>query len=360
MTRAFRSMKPYSVLVSDASSYKAVVLCRHLRLYYPRLRILTCDHRPITRWLHTRYSDDHHILPASPGELHYVYALADLVQSEEVNLLLPINSTEMGPLLHHRECFGNALDYWGSAETYDLLNAKDRLYGLCCLLNIPMPERYMSSDEAEYPVVVKPTISASSRGVRYCADAATLQGMLARGQSSDQLLIQRYVRGQGAGYSVFASNGRVMAGSGHLRLAELPVRGGSSTYRESLHDAGMSRIAAQIIAETGWSGFAMFEFKLAPKPVLIEVNPRIWGSIHQALCGDAKMLEPLFGNARTMRSARLRTFFSPLVHASMLGYLLRGNPQPLADFIAHYPMNRADIPLLRDPAAWLGSLARLG
>ena len=349
---------PDSVLVSDASSYKAVVLCRYLRRYRPGLRILTCDHRTVARALHTAASDEHHLLPAAPGRSGYSEALAELVARSGAQLLIPVNSAEMAPLLQERRRFGAALWYWGSRDSYEVLHDKGRLRALCKGLGIRTPRHYSSPADARFPVVVKPRASSASRGVRYCRNAIALRRALRRSADPAKLIVQEYIKGAGAGFSVFARHGEILAAAGHRRLAEWPVTGGSSTYRETFDHGDMRRIASEILAATRWSGFAMFEFKLAPEPVLIEVNPRIWGSIHQALAAGAPLLEPLLGPGRVLPRGKARTYLSPIVYVSLLGYLLRGNPKPVLDFLTHWRVNRADISLLRDPSAWLGSLAR--
>ena len=48
----------------------------------------------------------------------------------------------------------------------------------------------------------------------------------------------------------------------------------------------MEKIARDLLEHYAWHGVAMVEFKLRTsdkKPVLIEVNPRIWGSINQSV-----------------------------------------------------------------------------
>lgn len=48
----------------------------------------------------------------------------------------------------------------------------------------------------------------------------------------------------------------------------------------------MENAARKILDHVNWHGVAMVEFKLderTNKPVLIEVNPRFWGSVYQAI-----------------------------------------------------------------------------
>jgi hypothetical protein len=119
-------------------------------------------------------------------------------------------------------------------------------------------------------------------------------------------------------------------------------------------------IAERVLARAPWSGFAMFEFKLgAGEPVLIEVNPRVWGSIHQGLAAGVNLLEPLLGPAELPADPNVRTYFAPPVYLALVQYLLRGQAGPLVEFLRGMPRNRADVPLFADPGGYFASLLRL-
>src|SRR6185436_20974598 len=99
------------------------------------------------------------------------------------------------------------------------------------------------------------------------------------------------------------------------------------------------------------SGFFMFEFKLGPgEPVLIEANPRVWGSIHQGFATGVNLLEPLLGPATLPPDPEARTYFAPPLYLALLQYLLRGQPGPAIEFLRGIPRNHADAPLFGDPA----------
>ncbi len=74
----------------------------------------------------------------------------------------------------------------------------------------------------------------------------------------------------------------------------------------------------------------MFEFKLKPNDelVLIEVNPRIWGSINQGLQNGVNYFEPILGASQTITEVKkkkdIKKYLSPQVYSSLFMYLLRG------------------------------------
>jgi hypothetical protein len=352
------------ILVSDATSYKAVVVTAFLKSRYPHLRVFTSDWRRGSRALHTRRSDGHFVLRHRLADgAAYAEELRRLCESLAIDLLFPVNRREMDLLIGDRDAFGGRLSYVGDREAYESLNRKDRLSALARECGVRVPETFPDARHLRLPAVAKPVASSAAKGVRYLFGDEDVRRFLAQPPTGEHVF-QEYVVGQGAGYSVFADEGRVLVGHGHRRLAEFPVSGGSSVYRESCPEPAMAEAAARIVARARWSGFAMFEFKrtAAGEHYLLEANPRIWGSINQGLQSGANYFEPLLGPAAGPGPVRphVRTYLSPLLYAALAGYAVKGDLRPLGAFLGSISRNRADIGLVQDPRAWLGSVLRVG
>ncbi len=350
------------ILISDATSYKSVVVTGFIKRLYPEVKIFTCDSRRASRFFHTRYSDKHLILSNAINEGQpYLDEIRRVIEHNSIDIYLPINSYEMRIVMHNKDSFGKALSYCGSFESFKQLDKKDDLARLCSGLDIKIPKIFGSIYEAELPIVAKPKQSASSKGIVYIKSEKEKAVCLRKYESFENFIFQQYIEGFGAGYSVFCNNGKVVTGYGHKRLAEYPVSGGSSMYREGFCDERMKIISEKLISTTNWSGFAMFEFKVtrSDEVYLIEVNPRIWGSINQGLANSANYFESLLGKKESRKHREYKTYFSPFVYLSFIQYLLRGNFKPLGYFLKNIRLNKADISLLNDPMAWLGSFLRL-
>jgi len=115
------------------------------------------------------------------------------------------------------------------------------------------------------------------------------------------------------------------------------------------------------LKETNWSGFAMFEFKLTEdnELYLIEVNPRLWGSVNQGLCNGVNYFEQLLGEKDVPAGRNVNTYFSPFVYLSLLLYIFKGRFFPLCEFVKGIGGNKSDISIFADPKGWFGSLVRL-
>jgi predicted ATP-grasp superfamily ATP-dependent carboligase len=288
------------------------------------------------------------------------------VLASNVDLVIPINSQELGPLLKNREAFGNALWYWGTPGQYELLHNKVHLQKALEATNVRMPRRYASLDVAEPPAVIKPVARSAARGVRYAWTRADLRRIKHAAEgSSEPILIQEYVEGEGVGLSGFFQAGKPLHIFAHRRLAEFPVSGGSSVYRVELNsiaeETEIRRIVLRVLDILPWSGFAMFEFKLTPagELILIECNPRIWGSIHQGLAAGVNYFEPLLGPGKSFPiDSAVRTYLSPLIYVSLMQYLATGRVGPVMEFLRNVRANRADIRLFNDPRGWIAHLVR--
>ena len=106
----------------------------------------------------------------------------------------------------------------------------------------------------------------------------------------------------------------------------------------------------------------MFEFKKTKSNelYLIEVNPRIWGSVNQGLQNNCNYFESLLGKGQMpLRNKACKTFLSPLIYLSIAGYALKGNFLPIYTFLKNMGQNKADVSFVEDPLGWISILAKL-
>lgn len=356
-----------TVLVTDISSYKAVVAVRHLRRNYPDVRVLTTDHRPFARTLHSRHAGKVHIIPVSPesGEA-YAAALGRLIAEHRVDVLIPVNSKEIRVLVKHRDLLGGSLAYMGPSALYDELDDKAAFARLIEKTALPQPKKYLTLD-APLPLVVKPSRGSSAKGVVYLTNEAERAAFkMDHPDAPDDYVIQEYVTGEGIGFSGYFEHGRPLVTYAHRRVAEYPVSGGSSAVRERYPYADLAVLEALInslLAAAPWSGFAMFELKRRGPGdfVFIECNPRVWGSIHQGLADGSDYFAPLLGDGSTSRintTRAAKTSLLPLTILSAIGYARLGRFGKLREIFLPLRGHRLDINPLTDPLGFLALLMR--
>jgi predicted ATP-grasp superfamily ATP-dependent carboligase len=146
------------------------------------------------------------------------------------------------------------------------------------------------------PLVVKPLASrwrapgGALRGAgpafaRDPARARTLAEVLLAG-GAPGVLVQTFVPGTGRGVGLLVRGGRTAAVFVHRRLREVhPAGGPSSAAVSEAPDPALVAPAEALLRALGFEGLAMVEFRREAEgvPVLMEVNPRPWGTIGLAV-----------------------------------------------------------------------------
>lgn len=228
-------------------------------------------------------------------------ALLPLVERWGIDVVLP--TTDIASVLvmqHYGERVGRAVVAAPSRAAYELMSDKAALLPLAerAGLRIPRSELVHSAVELAaaagrigLPCIVKP-----HRSVVLADGQAHGRGVL-RLRSPDDLatalpaetfpaLVQEYIPGHGAGVFLLVDGPRVIASFAHRRMREKPPEGGVSTYREAaLPDPDLVARGARLLADAGWRGAAMIEFRRPPtgEPAVMEVNGRLWGSLQLAI-----------------------------------------------------------------------------
>jgi predicted ATP-grasp superfamily ATP-dependent carboligase len=96
-------------------------------------------------------------------------------------------------------------------------------------------------------------------------------------------IIQELVVGDGIGFeALYDFDKKLVASFCHRRLREYPLTGGPSTFCESYDRPDVAEYSRRLLEHLDWVGLAMVEFKMDARrgiPILMEINPRPWGSM---------------------------------------------------------------------------------
>lgn len=244
-------------------------------------------------------STSRHVWLPEEGYLDALYGLCREVGETQGcrPALLPVGAKTLAALAADRQRFSQVCGLViPTPEQLDLMNSKERVAALAEQLGVPVPEQFArrAGESAEafarrlpLPCVVKPVcgeklgLGAAARYVIAKTLEQAAEGFLRfRDMAGEDPVVQTYLPGGGMGCSVLAVEGRVAASICHRRLREYPISGGPSSCCACVDRPDLEEYAAKLVAETGYSGLAMFEFKEDGDgaPRLLEVNPRIWGT----------------------------------------------------------------------------------
>lgn len=344
-----------NILIGEISSYKAIVISKFIKKNYVNATIFTYDKKKWTNYIRSRYSDKHFYIDVD----NFENELLSLIEKNNIDFFFPVINNTLSIILKNIDSYGKSLGYLGNVASFKILNNKVSLYNLAKKLHIKVPEKYNSIEDAKFPYVIKPTNLSSAIGVNYIFSKKDLTKI----KSIENSIIQQFVEGTGVGYSFYCKHGKITHGYGHKRLAEIPVTGGSSTYRTYYHNNNMHEIASKIVAELEYTGFAMFEFKLTSdnELYLLEVNPRIWGSINQGMVdGNVNYFEEILGPGieKSFGIGNVNTYIAPLVYKSFFKYILRFQFKPFFLFLSKFYKNKADVEIFKDPKGYISTILR--
>lgn len=186
-------------------------------------------------------------------------------------------------------------------ESLEIAVDKQKTHELACRLGIPVPHTALIESRSaappveRYPVVLKPLQSV----VVAPEGAITMAPQIANNEIERTMILQnwrlhfpiqqqQYIAGRGVGIECLFNQGHGAWHFAHERVHEYPLTGGASTYRKSANaDTRLLNSALLLLTALRWHGVAMVEFKVAPDGsfYLMEINPRLWGSL--ALSIDA-------------------------------------------------------------------------
>jgi predicted ATP-grasp superfamily ATP-dependent carboligase len=274
------------VLVTDGANRVALAVVRALGRAGHEVRVTETPRRAVPR-------------PASFDSRHVRRAIVaedPRAAAEDADVIVPVSSNTVLAMA------GLPRTALPDARTLRRANSRDLLLPLARSLGLDVPRTWVPRDAAElkraadevgFPAVVK---FRTDEGLfldpadRYAIVRDRDELMLAYGRlgaTQERPLIQEFVEGEGRGWSALYDRGRLVAQLSHRRLREYPVTGGPSTACESVRDPAMEAAGRALLEALEWHGVAMVEFKRSGgRVVLMEINPRFWGSLPLGLaCG---------------------------------------------------------------------------
>jgi predicted ATP-grasp superfamily ATP-dependent carboligase len=290
-----------TILVTDAGRGSALSIVRSLGR--GGFNVVAGDSRSTSLAFRTRYAAERLLYPdptTQPRE--FVQAIIDAVARFGVDLVIPVTDSAILPLSIERDRLGGVQVAMPDPEPLRMVINKRKTIELGVRLGIPAPRSVVTdsvesarrvAEELGWPVVLKPKSSRIYRDqesieafeVSYANSLDEVTKRVSRFEGRCDVLVQEYVPGSGHGIGLLMHEGRPLAAFQHRRLHEVPLSGGASSLRESVAlDPVLYDHSVRLLAELGWTGLAMVEYKVGPRGArLMEVNGRVWGSLPLAV-----------------------------------------------------------------------------
>jgi predicted ATP-grasp superfamily ATP-dependent carboligase len=225
---------------------------------------------------------------------------------------------------------------------------------------------YFVSDNKTENFVLKPRRGSGSSGIVYGTKIQSVD-FERHWREHGALLLQERIPLDGKAFGVsllYDSAGLHLASFEHRRLRQYPISGGPSTQRVAVALGELTSLSRRLVEKLQWRGVAMVEWKCDPRtgrPLLLEVNPRFWGSLALAvragvdfpkLYANAALGKPL---ADFLPSYRVGTVSRWLIPGDILRYYSEppGAREPLSEFLRGIVRDSEEF----DSSDLLGSLA---
>jgi len=220
--------------------------------------------------------------------------------SDELIIFLPVSEKTTRLFYHfvdtHDE--NNIAFLLPPKELFDLTSDKGMFQAYCENKEFPVPRSYTKKDifspELKFrPLVAKPFSGQGSVGLKYINNESELQ--ILDDIDFDNYLIQDKIisNQQVSGAFFLCDQGKLISQYTHQRLRTFPVEGGVTVYSKRTNNDVIVQIGASLLKDLNWTGLAMIEFlydESSKQWKIIELNPRIWGSILLSAFADADLL----------------------------------------------------------------------
>jgi len=384
---------PARVLVTDGETRAALACVRALSARGHRVHVAGATVRCLAA-ASRHATGSHAVGDPSIDPQGFAERLASTASAIGADLVLPVTEVSLGSIY----AFGVAercVVACPERTAYEAAVDKQALLERGARLGLATPRSLLVRDVARlsslpadfgYPVVLKARRSRFWDGARWVVGEARVLHRpedLERARSAPGFgggaLLQEFVPGRGEGVFLLCERGRTLARFAHRRLREKPPGGGVSVLSEAIApDPELLAGSERLLRELEWTGVAMVEFRRTPggPALLMEINPRLWGSLQLAI--DAGVDFPslwvarLRGATPPVVEARLGTrtrwllgdldhLLIALRHRAVRGQLGKSVPGLLRDFVASFfdgtrleVLRRDDWrPFLRELRDWL-------
>lgn len=170
---------------------------------------------------------------------------------------------------------------------FDLTSDKILFQDFCFQSGFPVPGSYKKEDipvlnEHFHPLIIKPRKGEGSVGIIHIDNKESLP--LLNNINWNDFVVQEKLNNsnQVEGGFFLCKDGEVVNYYSHQRLRTFPTKGGVTVFSKSAQNESIFQTGKSLLKELNWNGVAMIEFLFDEKSQqwkIIELNPRIWGSI---------------------------------------------------------------------------------
>lgn len=360
------------ILLTDGQQRKTLAAARSLGM--KGIEVLVSEKSRVHPSGFSRFCRRSLICPDPAGEPQkYFEWLLESISKYKCEVLFPMDDSTMEVVMEHRKeieklCALPIPPYDSYMKTRDKGNST----ALAISAGVDCPKTFMPDNtdalyeiaqKIRYPAVIKPRISAGSRGIR---KAFSMEEMIREYKQAESLyekpIIQEYI-GSGDRYDVcllYDMEGNLKASFIQKELRHFPVEMGPSTVQESVHYPELIESSLAIMGKLPWRGVVELEYMIDEndgRPKFMEINPRFWASLQTSISSgidfpwmlyNIALNKPLEGVYEYPEGVRCRWMFpGDILHFITNSRRLRMDP-------SFFSRIKDDIAWIKDPMPVIG------
>ena len=292
------------ILVTDGANKNSLAILRALGRKH-RVDITSSLPRLATLGSYSRYCHKTWKLQSDPNDLEaYSEELLNIIDSAGYDLLLPVGlRSYLVASKYKKEIQELTQVVAADWDKMQIAYNREKAMDFAQKIGVPTPKTYTLDTKHglneidTYPVVIKSTDDYGG-SIKYCQDREELEksfaSLASKGRSG--IIAQQYISGFGCGFYGIYDNGRLIAHFMHKRIKEFPITGGPSAVAESYSDEKLFNYGRKLCDALKWQGPIMAEFKYDRADneyKLIEINPKLWGSLDLTIAAGVNVPEIL-------------------------------------------------------------------
>jgi predicted ATP-grasp superfamily ATP-dependent carboligase len=287
-----------SAFLLDSISPRTLTICRSLGRR--KIRVDCGSEISPNLAFFSRYCQSHVTYPSPQRSAQeFVQFLLDYLDRHPHDCLIPVKEESLDTILSYRREFDARTRLpFPPDPVYRVCRDKSKTMEIAAQLNIPHPVTVVPSDLAQVrklactltpPLVVKPRLNCGGLGIRYVSDIHQLYDIYCQVHQKYPFPIIQEQIPSGEKLDVAClldENSRALATFVQKEIRSFPLHDGASTVQQSVWRPDLVEITLKFLEKVGWYGIAEAEFIIDPRtntPLLLEVNPRFWGSLQLAI-----------------------------------------------------------------------------
>ena len=254
----------------------------------------------------SRYAKGHFLYPSPFRQPeHFIQRLIDEIDRLRVDVLIPVFEETFLVAKHIQRFSGRVATVLPEYEKILVAHNKDKWEGVARQLGIPVPSGLgvdaLRADSTllkglRYPVLIKPKQGGGAWGIREVASWVELNALLncerQDGLAWERFFVQEKILGETHCVAMLLNRGKLRAKVAYRQLRDYPASGGQATARVSVRSPEAEAHLQMLLEMMNWHGVCQADFVVEAAtrvPYLIDLNPRLWGSLAQSIASGVDL-----------------------------------------------------------------------